>query len=437
MIGVLGSGSWATAVVKLLLEQPSARVCWYVREPEIRKSLLKHGHNNRYLGEVTIDPARIEICSTPQEVADRCEIIYLVIPTAFLHAALQLIDPATLRQRQLVSAIKGFVPEVDMIVTDYLQHCYQVPQEQLAIISGPTHAEEVARERLTFITAASPNHQLAETVMQQLRCRYINISYSSDMRGIQFATALKNIYAVAAGICKGMGSGDNLMAVLVSYTLPEMRSFLKVMQPDTFVKISPQNMPPYVGDLLVTCYSQLSRNRTFGTMIGRGYTVKSAQLEMHMIAEGYYAVKSLEKVRREHHIEMPIAQAVYMILSDPPGETFLHKGHRAAVRESKLHDDLYALFMKRTDHGCKLNVRLVSRGIPGFRREIPAFCIAPVIDPGIFFIRFLKLIGRHQNDLIDSKAFDVRDFLYDSRKCSLIDHPAPGMLCIASYMQVI
>ncbi len=314
MIGVLGSGSWATAVVKLLLEQPSARVCWYVREPEIRKSLLKHGHNNRYLGEVTIDPARIEICSIPQEVADRCEIIYLVIPTAFLHAALQLIDPATLRQRQLVSAIKGFVPEVDMIVTDYLQHCYQVPQEQLAIISGPTHAEEVARERLTFITAASPNHQLAETVMQQLRCRYINISYSSDMRGIQFATALKNIYAVAAGICKGMGSGDNLMAVLVSYTLSEMRSFLKVMQPDTFVKISSQNMPPYVGDLLVTCYSQLSRNRTFGTMIGRGYTVKSAQLEMHMIAEGYYAVKSLEKVRREHHIEMPIAQAVYMIL---------------------------------------------------------------------------------------------------------------------------
>ena len=314
MIGVLGSGSWATAVIKLLLEQPDAKVCWYVREPEIRKSLAKHGHNKRYLGEVTINPARIEICTTPQEVVSQCEIVYLIIPTAFLHNTLQLVDPNLLRQRQLVSAIKGFVPEADMIVTDYLQHFYQIPEKQLAIISGPTHAEEVAREQLTFITAASPNPALSEIVMQQLHCRYINITRSSDMRGIQYATALKNVYAVAAGICKGMGSGDNLMAVLVSYAIAEMRTFLQVMQPDQHITLSPENMPPYVGDLLVTCYSQLSRNRTFGTMIGRGYTVKSAQLEMHMIAEGYYAVKSLEKVRQEHHIDMPIAQTVYMIL---------------------------------------------------------------------------------------------------------------------------
>ena len=314
MIGVLGSGSWATAVIKLLLEQPDAKVCWYVREPEIRKSLPKHGHNKRYLGEVTINPARIEICTTPQEVVSQCEIVYLIIPTAFLHNTLQLVDPDLLRQRQLVSAIKGFVPEADMIVTDYLQHFYQIPEKQLAIISGPTHAEEVAREQLTFITAASPNPVLAEIVMQQLHCRYINITRSSDMRGIQYATALKNVYAVAAGICKGMGSGDNLMAVLVSYAIAEMRTFLQVMQPDQHITLSPENMPPYVGDLLVTCYSQLSRNRTFGTMIGRGYTVKSAQLEMHMIAEGYDAVKSLEKVRQEHHIDMPIAQTVYMIL---------------------------------------------------------------------------------------------------------------------------
>ena len=314
MIGVLGSGSWATAVIKLLLEQPDAKVCWYVREPEIRKSLAKHGHNKRYLGEVTINPARIEICTTPQEVVSQCEIVYLIIPTAFLHNTLQLVDPDLLRQRQLVSAIKGFVPEADMIVTDYLQHFYQIPEKQLAIISGPTHAEEVAREQLTFITAASPNPALSEIVMQQLHCRYINITRSSDMRGIQYATALKNVYAVAAGICKGMGSGDNLMAVLVSYAIAEMRTFLQVMQPDQHITLSPENMPPYVGDLLVTCYSQLSRNRTFGTMIGRGYTVKSAQLEMHMIAEGYYAVKSLEKVRQEHNIDMPIAQTVYMIL---------------------------------------------------------------------------------------------------------------------------
>ena len=314
MIGILGSGSWATAIAKLLLEQPSTRVCWYVREPEIRKSLAQHGHNNRYLGEVAFNPSRIEICSHPQQVVDQCETVYLVIPTAFLHSALQMVDPDSLRQRNLVSAIKGFVPEADMIVTDYLQHFYQIPTKQLAIISGPTHAEEVARERLTFITAASPNPRLSEQIMQQLHCRYINITSSSDIRGIQYATALKNIYAVAAGMCKGMGCGDNLMAVLVSYAIAEMRTFLHVMQPDTNIIISPENLPPYVGDLLVTCYSQLSRNRTFGAMIGRGYTVKSAQLEMHMIAEGYFAAKSLEKVRQEHNIDMPIAQAVYMVL---------------------------------------------------------------------------------------------------------------------------
>lgn len=314
MIGVLGSGSWATAIVKMLLEQPSARVCWYVREPDIRKSLSSHGRNFRYLAEVIIDPSRIEICSHPQDVVDRCDIIYLVIPTAFLHKTMLQINPDTLRRRQFVSAIKGFIPEADMIVTDYLQSYYHVPESQLAIVSGPTHAEEVARERLTFITAASLNPDLTNTVMQHLRCQYININPSTDIRGIQYATALKNIYAVAAGLCIGMGSGDNLMAVLVSYAIAEMHAFLKTMDTAPNLTITPENMPPYVGDLLVTCYSQLSRNRTFGTMVGRGYSVKTAQLEMHMIAEGYYAVNSLEKLRRSKGISMPIAQAVYKVL---------------------------------------------------------------------------------------------------------------------------
>lgn len=314
MIGILGSGSWATAIVKVLLEQPDEQVCWYVREPDIRESLARHGRNYRYLGEAELDSSRITLCSEANDVVERCELIYLVIPTAFLHDALQGVNGDLLRQRYLVSAIKGFVPERDEIVTDYLQHCYQVPAQQLAIVSGPTHAEEVARERLTFITAASPNADFAERVRQQVRCRYINASVSDDMRGIQYATALKNIYAVAAGICKGMNCGDNLMAVLISYSVAEMQKFLKVMQPQHEILIEPESLPPYVGDLLVTCYSQFSRNRTFGTMIGRGYSVRSAQLEMNMIAEGYYAANSLEKVRRVLNIEMPIAQAAYRVL---------------------------------------------------------------------------------------------------------------------------
>lgn len=314
MIGVLGSGSWATAVSKLLLEQTD-KICWYVREPEIRRSLSTHGRNRRYLGEVSFDPSRLILCREAQEVVEQCDTVYLIIPTAFLHGVMQTIDVDSMRQRNWVSGIKGFVPETDEIVTDYLQHVYQIPAQHLAVISGPTHAEEVARERLTFITAASFNPNLADHVRQQIRCRYTNVSVSNDIRGIQYATALKNIYAVAAGIVTGMGYGDNLLAVMVSNAIAEIYNFLTTLLPSNQLTIrSPQQLIPYVGDLLVTCYSQFSRNRTFGAMIGRGYSVKSAQLEMSMIAEGYYAVNSLEKIRTSLNLDMTVAQSVYQVL---------------------------------------------------------------------------------------------------------------------------
>ena len=314
MIGVLGSGSWATAVSKLLLEQTDT-ICWYVREPEIRRSLSTHGRNRRYLGEVSFDPSRLILCREAQEVVEQCDTVYLISPTAFLHGVMQTIDVDSMRQRNWVSGIKGFVPETDEIVTDYLQHVYQIPAQHLAVISGPTHAEEVARERLTFITAASFNPNLADHVRQQIRCRYTNVSVSNDIRGIQYATALKNIYAVAAGIVTGMGYGDNLLAVMVSNAIAEMHNFLTTLLPSNQLTIrSPQQLIPYVGDLLVTCYSQFSRNRTFGAMIGRGYSVKSAQLEMSMIAEGYYAVNSLEKIRTSLNLDMTVAQSVYQVL---------------------------------------------------------------------------------------------------------------------------
>lgn len=314
MIGVLGSGSWATAVSKLLLEQTD-KICWYVREPEIRRSLSTHGRNRRYLGEVSFDPSRLILCREAQEVVEQCDTVYLIIPTAFLHGVMQTIYVDSMRQRNWVSGIKGFVPETDEIVTDYLQHVYQIPAQHLAVISGPTHAEEVARERLTFITAASFNPNLADHVRQQIRCRYTNVSVSNDIRGIQYATALKNIYAVAAGIVTGMGYGDNLLAVMVSNAIAEMHNFLTTLLPSNQLTIqTPQQLIPYVGDLLVTCYSQFSRNRTFGAMIGRGYSVKSAQLEMSMIAEGYYAVNSLEKIRTSLNLDMTVAQSVYQVL---------------------------------------------------------------------------------------------------------------------------
>ena len=312
-VAVIGGGSWATAIVKILSSNLE-HIHWWVREEEIVEGISKYGHNPKYLSSTFINPKDVKISNDLRQVVSKADYVVIVTPSAFLQRTLEPLKKSRLNRKKIITAVKGIIPETNQVVTEYLHNCFGIDYRQMAVCIGPTHAEEVAREQLTFITAASPNPVLAEIVMQQLHCRYINITRSSDMRGIQYATALKNVYAVAAGICKGMGSGDNLMAVLVSYAIAEMRTFLQVMQPDQHITLSPENMPPYVGDLLVTCYSQLSRNRTFGTMIGRGYTVKSAQLEMHMIAEGYYAVKSLEKVRQEHNIDMPIAQTVYMIL---------------------------------------------------------------------------------------------------------------------------
>lgn len=314
MIGLLGSGSMATAILKILLEQPDAQIVWYVREPEIRESLAASGRNCMYLSEVKFNLSRIQVVDHPQAVIDQCQDVYLVIPTAYLDGAMKMISPDSLRKCNLISAIKGFVPQTNEIVTDYLQHVHQIPIEQLCVISGPTHAEEIAREKLTFLTSASRNLTLADRVAQQLRCRYMHMTTMDDIRGIQFASALKNVYAVAAGFCKGMGGGDNQLAVLVSLSASEMQLFYHLMQPERDLKLTTALLPPFLGDLLVTCYSQFSRNRTFGTMIGKGYSVKSAQLEMNMVAEGYYAVKSLEIIRQTLGVEMPIAQAVYKAL---------------------------------------------------------------------------------------------------------------------------
>lgn len=314
MIGLIGSGSWATAVAKILLEQEIEPLYWWVREPEIRESLASDGINCLYLREAEFDPQQLHLTDDINEVLSNCEYVYLVVPTAYLHKALSGADPTLLRSRYLISAIKGFVPECDEIVTDYLQHTYQVPEERLAIISGPTHAEDVARENLTFITCASLNARLAQTIQAQMQCQYINASVSDDIRGIQYATALKNIYAIAAGIVRGIGCGDNLLAVLVSFAIAEMAECMQAIEPKRIRQLRPVDTPPYLGDLLVTCYSQYSRNRTFGTMIGRGYSVKSALLEMTMVPEGYYAARSMEKVRLIHNLDLPIANFVYKVL---------------------------------------------------------------------------------------------------------------------------
>ena len=321
MIGLLGSGSWATAIVKILLEKKDRKINWWVREEEAITTLKEEKHNPLYLSEAYIDTDRIFISSDIREVIERSDDIYLVIPSAFIHKAFKDIPHELLRTKRFISAVKGIIPEYTTIITEYLREQIGMDYSQLCVISGPSHAEEAARQRLTYLAVASTDRAFAEDVRNQISCSYIKTTYSTDMMGIECAAVLKNIYAIAAGMCRGLGYGDNIIAVLISNALQEMTDFMQRISPmigggdfNADGRLRQFESFAYLGDLLVTSYSQYSRNRTFGNMLGYGYTVKSAQLEMKMVAEGYYAAKGIEKIRREMNFSMPIAEAVYAVL---------------------------------------------------------------------------------------------------------------------------
>ena len=320
MIGLLGSGSWATAIVKILLEKKDRKINWWVREEEAIPTLFSEKHNPLYLSEAYIDTDRTNISSDLREVVEKSDDIYLVIPSAFVAKALNELPKEMLQGKRIISAVKGIVLDTNQIITEYLHSEIGIDYDHMAIISGPSHAEETARQRLTYLTVASSNLEFAEEVRKQVSCQYIRTTYSTDMVGIECAAVLKNIYAVAVGICRGLGYGDNLVAVLISNALQEMTYFMQNMSPTEGIgdngdgRLRRFESFAYLGDLLVTCYSQFSRNRTFGNMLGSGCSIKAAQLEMKMVAEGYYAVKGVEAIRSEMGIELPIVQTVYGIL---------------------------------------------------------------------------------------------------------------------------
>jgi glycerol-3-phosphate dehydrogenase (NAD(P)+) len=307
-VAILGGGSWATAIVKMLLENVD-EINWYMRSTEKIDFIKKHKHNNFYLSSVTLDTNKIELFNDIEKTVDGADIVILAIPSAFLKNALQkaTID---LSNKIIVSAIKGIIPDENLIIAEYFNRFYNVPFESIAVISGPCHAEEVALERLSYLTIASPDLKNARTVADILSTPFIKTSISEDIYGTEYSAVLKNVFAVAAGICHGLGYGDNFNAVLISNAIQEIKRFVDVVHPITRdIKSS-----AYLGDLLVTAYSQFSRNRTFGNMIGKGYSVKSAQLEMNMVAEGYYAVKSIIEINKSYLVNMPITEAVYNIL---------------------------------------------------------------------------------------------------------------------------
>ena len=308
-IAVLGSGSWATAIVKIAT-QTHTKVYWWVREQEIVQAVENFGHNPLYLRSCELDRERIIVSSDLKMIVSKATDIILVIPAAFVAGSLQSLCPKDFEGKRIICATKGIIPQTNQIVADYIRASLNVRDENQAVISGPSHAEEIAQERLTYLTVGSCNDEFAKQVAEGLKCRFVKTTTSSDIRGIEYGAVMKNIYALAAGIARGAGYGDNFVAVLIANAAQEMGAFLAVAAPQE----RDTNRFVYLGDLLVTAYSQHSRNRTFGQMIGQGYSVKSAQLEMAMVAEGYYAAECIDKANRSIGVSLPIARAVYEIL---------------------------------------------------------------------------------------------------------------------------
>jgi glycerol-3-phosphate dehydrogenase (NAD(P)+) len=307
--GVIGGGSWATAIAKMLSNN-SSKVNWWLRHEESVQHLHTFKHNDRYLQSVEFDLNRIHPSSDLHEVIDNSDIIVVAIPSAFLYETFNGFKSEGISQKILFSAVKGIVPEYHSIPARFFHKEFDIPYERIGIISGPCHAEEIALERLSYLTLACPDESIARIMADALACRYVKTSTSEDIFGTEISAVMKNIMAIASGICHGLGYGDNFQAVLISNSIQEIENFVDAVSPVH----RDVNSSAYLGDLLVTAYSQFSRNRTFGMMIGKGYSVKAAQLEMSMIAEGYYAVKSIVEMNKKYQVELPITRAVYNIL---------------------------------------------------------------------------------------------------------------------------
>jgi glycerol-3-phosphate dehydrogenase (NAD(P)+) len=308
-IAVIGGGSWATAIVKLLCNTQE-KVNWWMRSESAVAHIKQFKHNPKYLQSVEFNLDKLVVSTDLNHVIATADIVIIATPSAFLTEAFSAIPAGLFDGKIVFSAVKGIIPEYNAIPARFIHKTFGTPYDQIGIICGPCHAEEVALERLSYLTIACSNESIATKMADSLACRYIKTTTSDDLFGTEISAVLKNVYALAAGICHGIGYGDNFQAVLISNAIQEIERFIDEVSPvhrDT-------KTSAYLGDLLVTAYSNFSRNRTFGFMIGKGYSVKSAQLEMNMIAEGYYATNSLTEMNKKFEVDMPILAAVYRIL---------------------------------------------------------------------------------------------------------------------------
>ena len=307
---VIGGGSWATAIAKMLCDNVD-EIAWYMRNTYAIEHIKLQKHNPNYLSSVEFDTKQLKLTNDINEAVAYADYIIFVIPSAFLAGELKDLTES-LEGKVIFSAIKGIVPETSLIVGEHFHQKFDIPYENFGVITGPCHAEEVALERLSYLTIACGDDKKAKIMAKHLNSHYINTKISDEIIGTEYAAMLKNIYAIAAGIAHGLGYGDNFQALLMSNAIREMKKFIRKVH-----KMKRNiNNSAYLGDLLVTGYSAFSRNRMFGNMIGKGYTVKSAMMEMSMVAEGYYATKSAYTINQEHNAKTPIIDAVYSILYD-------------------------------------------------------------------------------------------------------------------------
>lgn len=307
-VAVLGGGSWATAIAKILLNNVPT-INWYMRRQDQIDEFIRSSKNPSYLTATKFDVGRISFTSDINEVVKNSDILILAIPSPFLKLHLKKLR-RKIHKKIVVSAIKGMVPDENMVISDYLHVKYDMPFENIAILAGPCHAEEVAFERLSYLTIGCTDRERARELSEYIEAPFVKTAVSDDVYGLEYSSVMKNIYAIAAGICHGLKYGDNFQAVLLSNASQEMAHFCNAVSPIH----RDVNESAYLGDLLVTGYSKFSRNRQFGNMIGKGYSVKTAQLEMEMIAEGYYGTDCIHKLNEKFKVNMPICDAVYNIL---------------------------------------------------------------------------------------------------------------------------
>ena len=325
--GIIGSGSWATALAKILTDNGNV-IHWWVRNSDTIQYIQKRKHNPHYLSAAYFNQAQLHLTDNVQELVAAVDVIVVAVPSAYVSSIFEGIDASELQGKKIVSAVKGILPDHNVLLNQYLHTSFGFPLDHYFTLLGPCHAEEVAAEKLSYLTFSGTTNEAAQEIASHFNCDYINTVVNTDIYGSQFASVLKNIYALGAGIAHGLDYGDNFLSVYIANCANEMANFLQKCdhtEAANKVATAPNyNASVYLGDLLVTCYSLYSRNRTFGNMIGKGYSVRSAELELNMVAEGYNASKCIHTMNQTLKVKLPIMDAVYQILWEgaAPDATF-------------------------------------------------------------------------------------------------------------------